>query len=160
MRPAFQITSLFLYSSIKCITNSLLHSIPLCGTQTQSAMQRVHVQTGTTATRVVPLMRREKTAKWANSPLRITVSTFCNGRMIRGTVHTDTIRRYDTWIRNKSGPGFTLTHQNPFPDSWGNGLNTGNFLSYDRFGLPHVAYNASAIYWGKMGTSNINTTRT
>jgi hypothetical protein len=25
--------------------------------------------------------------------------------MTRGTVHTDTIRRYDTEIRNKSGPG-------------------------------------------------------
>jgi hypothetical protein len=68
-------------------------------------MQRVHVQTGTTATRVVPLMRREKTAKRANSPLPIAVSTFCNGRMIRGTVHTDAIRRYDTGICNKSGPG-------------------------------------------------------
>jgi hypothetical protein len=29
----------------------------------QSAMQRVHVQTGTTATRVIPLMQQEKTTK-------------------------------------------------------------------------------------------------
>jgi hypothetical protein len=35
------------------------------------------------ATRAVPLMRREETAKWANSPLHITVSTFCNGRRIQ-----------------------------------------------------------------------------
>jgi hypothetical protein len=59
-------------------------------------MQRMHVQTGTTALRVVPLMQREKTAKCANKPLRITVSAFCNGIMTRGTVQTDTIRRYAT----------------------------------------------------------------
>jgi hypothetical protein len=39
--------------------------------RSDSVMQRVHIQTGTTALRVVPLMRREKTANWVNKPLRI-----------------------------------------------------------------------------------------
>jgi hypothetical protein len=63
-------------------------------------------RTGTSALRVVPLMRREKTAKRANKPLRITASTFCNGMMTRGTVHTDTIRRYATSLDPPLDPLF------------------------------------------------------
>jgi hypothetical protein len=100
--------------------------------RSSSVMQRVHVQTGTTALCVVPLMRREMTAKWENKPLCITVSSsFCNGMMTRGTVHTDMIRRYATSLDPalEVVPQFCFQHttgiKTPIPEIM---LNTIDFL--------------------------------